>query len=257
MTYEQKIKSEMDFWRFKILQKPSLLSKMTDKVQKKINSYIPDKVHNAITVAIKQMVKGVLFGSTFTTSKPVIDLTLMHREALIKQKITNYKKTGAAEGGITGAGGFLMSLADFPLLLGIKMKMLFDIAAVYGYDVKDYRERLFILHIFQLAFSSKEESKNVYLKMQDWDNKAHQLPTNIDEFDWLTFQQQYRDYIDLAKLAQMLPFVGAAVGAVANYKLIEKLGKTAMMSYRTRYFSLQSIALSHESTSDFRLEKGN
>ena len=85
MTYEQKIKSEMDFWRFKILQKPSLLSKMTDKVQKKINSYIPDKVHNAITVAIKQMVKGVLFGSTFTTSKPVIDLTLMHREALIKQ----------------------------------------------------------------------------------------------------------------------------------------------------------------------------
>ncbi|RDC56473.1 EcsC family protein [Pedobacter chinensis] len=257
MTYEQKIKSEMDFWRFKILQKPSLLSKMTDKVQKKINSYIPDKVHNAITVAIKQMVKGVLFGSTFTTSKPVIDLTLMHREALIKQKITNYKKTGAAEGGITGAGGFLMSLADFPLLLGIKMKMLFDIAAVYGYDVKDYRERLFILHIFQLAFSSKEESKNVYLKMQDWDNKAHQLPTNIDEFDWLTFQQQYRDYIDLAKLAQMLPFVGAAVGAVANYKLIEKLGKTAMMSYRMRYFSPQSIVLSHESTSDFRLEKGN
>lgn len=137
-----------------------------------------------------------------------------------------------------------MSLADFPLLLGIKMKMLFDISAIYGYDVKDYRERLFILHIFQLAFSSKEESQQVFIKMQDWDNKAHQLPTNIDEFDWLTFQQQYRDYIDLAKLAQMLPFVGAAVGAVANYKLIEKLGKTAMMSYRLRYFSLQYAVIS-------------
>ena len=47
------------------------------------------------------------------------------------------------------------------------------------------------------------------------------------------------------------------VGAVANYKLIEKLGKTAMMSYRMRHFSLQSIVLSHESTSDLRLEKGN
>lgn len=239
MTYEQKITSEMEFWKFKILQKPSLLSKVTDKVQKKINSVIPDKVHQAITAAIKQMVKAVLFGSTFTTSKPVTDLTLMHREALIKQKIENYKNTGAAEGGITGAGGFLMSLADFPLLLGIKMKMLFDIAAVYGYDVKDYRERLYILHIFQLAFSSKGESQQVFIKMQDWDNKAHKLPTNIDEFDWLTFQQQYRDYIDLAKLAQMLPFVGAAVGAVANYKLIEKLGRTAMMSYRMRHFSLQ------------------
>jgi len=248
MNYEQKITSEVDFWKFKILQKPSLFNKVTNSVQKKINSYIPDKVHNAITTAIKQMVKAVLFGSTFTTSKPLTDLTLMHREALIKQKIESYKKTGAAEGGITGAGGFLMSLADFPLLLGIKMKMLFDIAAVYGYDVKDYRERLFILHIFQLAFSSKEESQNVFVKMQDWDNKAHQLPTNIDEFDWLTFQQQYRDYIDLAKLAQMLPFVGAAVGAVANYKLIDKLGKTAMMSYRMRFFSMQYATISTEET---------
>lgn len=248
MNYEQKITSEVDFWKFKILQKPSLFNKVTNSVQKKINSYIPDKVHNAITTAIKQMVKAVLFGSTFTTSKPLTDLTLMHREALIKQKIESYKKTGAAEGGITGAGGFLMSLADFPLLLGIKMKMLFDIAAIYGYDVKDYRERLFILHIFQLAFSSKEESQNIFVKMQDWDNKAHQLPTNIDEFDWLTFQQQYRDYIDLAKLAQMLPFVGAAVGAVANYKLIDKLGKTAMMSYRMRFFSMQYATISTEET---------
>lgn len=256
MTYEQKIASELEFWKFKILQKPSLLSKVTDKVQKKINSVIPDKVHQAITAAIKQMVKAVLFGSTFTTSKPVTDLTLMHREALIKQKIENYKNTGAAEGGITGAGGFLMSLADFPLLLGIKMKMLFDIAAIYGYDVKDYRERLFILHIFQLAFSSKEESQQVFIKMQDWEYKAHQLPTNIDEFDWLTFQQQYRDYIDLAKLAQMLPFVGAAVGAVANYKLIEKLGKTAMMSYRLRYFSLQYAVISTQEENR-KLNMGN
>lgn len=257
MTYEQKITSELDFWKFKTLQKSSLFNKVTDTVQKKINSYIPDKIHSAITTAIKQMVKAVLFGSTFTTAKPVTDLTLMHREALINQKIDNYKKTGAAEGGITGAGGFLMSLADFPLLLGIKMKMLFDIAALYGYDVKDYRERLYILHIFQLAFSSNEESKNVFLKMQNWDDVAHKLPTNIDEFDWLTFQQQYRDYIDLAKLAQMLPFIGAAVGAVANYKLIEKLGKTAIMSYRMRHFNLQSITLSHEPTSDFRITKGN
>jgi hypothetical protein len=134
------------------------------------------------------------------------------------------------------------------------MKMLFDIAAAYGYNVKDYRERLFILHIFQLAFSSKEESQNIFVKMQDWDNKAHQLPTNIDEFDWLTFQQQYRDYIDLAKLAQMLPFVGAAVGAVANYKLIDKLGKTAMMSYRMRFFSLQYAIISTDETENQNLK---
>lgn len=241
MTYEQKITSELEFWKFKVLQKPSLLSKTTNRIQKKINTFIPDSVHQAITTAMKQMVKTVLFGSAYTTAKAVTGLTLMHREALIKEKIENYKRTGAAEGGIAGAGGFLMSLADFPLLLGIKMKMLFGIAALYGYDVKDYRERLFILHIFQLAFSSKNESQKIFHKIADWDNQAHRLPTDIDKFDWLTFQQQYRDYIDLAKLAQLLPFVGAAVGAIANYKLIEKLGKTAMMAYRMRYFNIQSI----------------
>ena len=32
----------------------------------------------------------------------------------------------------------------------------------------------------------------------------------------------------------MIPVVGAAVGAVANYQLIKKLGTTAMMAYRMR-----------------------
>jgi hypothetical protein len=239
--YENKTSTELELWKYKTLQKSSIFSKVTDKVQQKINSYIPDKVHNGITTAIKQMVKAVLFGSAFTTSKATKGITLMHSESLVKQKIENYKKTGAVEGGITGAGGFLMSLADFPILLSIKMKLLFDIAALYGYDVKDYRERLYILHIFQLAFSSKEVSKEIFLKIQNWDQESHFLPTNIDEFDWLTFQQQYRDYIDLAKLAQMLPFIGAAVGAVANYKLIDRLGKTAIMAYRMRYFNKKNL----------------
>ena len=33
------------------------------------------------------------------------------------------------------------------------MKLLYDIAAIYGFDVRDYKERLYILHIIQLAFS--------------------------------------------------------------------------------------------------------
>jgi hypothetical protein len=241
MLYERKISSELDFWKFKILEKPTLFYRVTDKIQKKINSYIPDKVHNAITATIKQMIKGVLFGTSYITPKIKPDLSLMHREALVKQKIKNYKKTGAAEGGITGAGGFLMSLADFPILIGIKIKMLFDIAATYGYDVNDYKERLYILYIFQLTFSSKDESKTVFLKIEDWKSKTQTLPQTIDEFDWLTFQQQYRDYIDLAKMAQMLPFVGSAVGAIANYQLIDKLGLTAIMCYRMRYFEQYKI----------------
>lgn len=233
--YEQQISLELDFWEMELRRKPSMLGNLAAKVQAKINSYIPTKVHKAITVTIKQMVKGVLFGSQHTTSAmPDPTISLMHREALVKAKIDSYSKTGAAEGGITGAGGFLMSMADFPILIAIKIKLLFEIAAIYGYNVSDYRERLYILHIFQLAFSSKTGAQKVYQQMQNWDEKLIILPESADQFDWQTFQQEYRDYIDLAKLAQLLPLVGAAVGAVANYQLLKKLGKTAMMAYRMR-----------------------
>jgi uncharacterized protein (DUF697 family) len=237
-NYTQQIKYELDFWQMELMKKPSMLGNLATKVQTKINSYIPAKVHKAITVTIKQMVKAVLFGSTYTTSAlPNVQMSLLHREALVKSKIDSYSKTGAAEGGITGAGGFLMSMADFPVLIGIKIKMLFEIATLYGYDIKDYRERLYILHIFQLAFSSTKGTQNVFKQMQNWDEKLIVLPESADQFDWQTFQQEYRDYIDLAKMAQLLPVVGAAVGAVANYQLIKKLGKTAMMAYRMRVLS--------------------
>jgi len=42
------------------------------------------------------------------------------------------------------------------------------------------------------------------------------------------FQQEYRDYLDLAKLLQFIPIIGAAFGAYANYKLLDELGETAM-----------------------------
>ncbi|AOM78150.1 EcsC family protein [Pedobacter steynii] len=233
--HQEKIRIELHFWKKEMMEKPSLLNKFTNNIQKKINSYIPEKVHTAITVTIKKMVQAVLYGSTYTTSTvPPIEMSLIHREALVKQKIDSYCKTGAAEGGITGAGGFLMSMADFPVLIGIKMKMLFEIAALYGFDVKDYRERLYILYIFQLAFSSQHGRTKIFMHMENWNQKLHILPENSDSFDWKTFQQEYRDYIDLAKMAQLLPVVGAAVGAVANYQLIKKLGKTAMQAYRMR-----------------------
>jgi hypothetical protein len=115
--------------------------------------------------------------------------------------------------------------------------MLFDIAVLYGFEVKDYKERLYILRIFELAFSSQEHRRNVYLEVQDWEEKKLHLPNDIHSFEWRPFQQEYRDYIDLAKMAQLIPGIGAVVGLVVNYKLIELLGRTAMNAYRMRLYS--------------------
>lgn len=234
-NYSKKVKGELLVWQKQMQRNPSVINNLTKKLQTKINKFIPEKLHNAITVTIKQMIKGVLFGAGVATAKPQKIQSLQLTEALMLESIDTYKKTAAAEGGITGAGGILMSFADFPLLIGIKIKMLFDIASRYGYDVSDYKERIYLLHIFQLAFSSHEHRKNVYLQMTDWKKtKVELLPDDINQFEWRSFQQEYRDYIDLAKLAQMIPVIGAAVGLVVNYRLIKKLAHTAMNAYRMR-----------------------
>ena len=233
-AYQSQAKKELKAWQKQMLRRPSFFNKLSKQTQDKINSWIPEKVHNAVTVAIKQMIRGVLFGAKYTTADPIINASLEIREARVEEKIKFYKTTAAVEGGITGAGGILLGLADFPLLIAIKIKFLFDVAAAYGFDTHDYKERVYLLHIFELAFSSHEHRKQIYLKMENWDQKSKELPADIHQFDWRNFQQQYRDYIDLAKMAQLVPVIGAPVGVWVNYRLIRKLGKTAMNAYRMR-----------------------
>jgi hypothetical protein len=234
MLYKEKIFNELKKWQKQMLAKPSLLNSLAKKLQAKINTWIPEKIHKAITATIRQMVKAVLFGAKYTTKDPLKEDDIEMMEVRVKERIKFFRNTAALEGGITGAGGILLGLADFPLLIVIKIKLLFEIAALYGYRTDDYKERLYILHIFQLAFCSHEERKNVYLKMTDWDEKSKYLPDDINQFDWRIFQQEYRDYIDIAKMAQLVPVIGAPVGVVVNYRLIKKLGITAMNAYRMR-----------------------
>ncbi len=232
--YQKQILSELTVWQRQMLKKPSIINRLTKNAQVKMNSWIPEKVHRAITATIKQMIRGVLFGANYTTAKPLSGLSLQAREEAVRQRIKFYRTTAAVEGGITGAGGILLGFADFPVLIGLKLKLLFDICSMYGFSVKDYKERVYILHIFELAFSSHIHRRKVYLKMVDWNQKSKGLPDDIHQFDWRNFQQEYRDYIDLAKMAQLIPLVGAPVGFVVNSRLIKKLGKTAMNAYRMR-----------------------
>lgn len=234
-VYEDFALYELKRWQVKMLQSPSFFNHISKKVQGKLNSYIPEKIHGGITTTIKQMIRAVLFGAEKITKAPPNYTSLQERETMVLARIAFYKRTAAAEGSVTGAGGFLLGLADFPLLLSLKLKMLFEIAAIYGYAADDYRERVYLLHIFQLAFSSHEHRKKVYLQMVDWDKQKQNLPEDIHQFDWRSFQQEYRDYIDLAKMAQLIPIVGAPIGAVVNYRLLKKLGIYAMNAYRMRW----------------------
>lgn len=229
--YEKKVYEELIIWKYEILKRPTVLDRLSKRVQKKVNEIIPEKVHTAVTEAMKGMVHATLTGSNFTTRKSQgTGLTLFEKDEKLKEKLNSYRRTATIEGAGTGAAGLLVGLADFPLFLTIKMKFLFEVASIYGYDTSSYEERLFLLYVFQLAFSKDEAKRNTFDMIELWEHRKD----SVKELDWRTFQQEYRDYIDLIKLLQMVPGLGAIVGAFANYRLTEHLGNTAMNAYRLR-----------------------
>jgi hypothetical protein len=237
-NYEKMVKQELDQWEKQILKRSSLLNRTVKKAQYKVNRIIPEKVHEVITSSVKSMVKATLTGSEFVSKrKPLENLPLEKRDGLLDEKLKSHRRTAVVEGAGTGAGGILFGLADFPLLLSIKMKFLFDAACCYGYDVRDYRERLYILHVFQLAFSSDKVRRETYLKITNWEKTLETFPVkhgHLESLDWQAFQQNYRDHIDFIKMLQLMPGLGAVVGAYANYNLLDELGETAKNCYRLR-----------------------
>lgn len=220
-----------------MLKPPGLFEKGSKALQKRVNDLVPQKIQDALTVTIKGLVKGVLFSLDYIPKgKAEANVALIERDRRALELLKKYKRVAAAEGAGTGAGGIVLGIADFPALIAIKMKFLFELAHTYGYSTENYQERLYILFVFQLAFSSQEKRPDLYYKLSHWEESIKEYPElkALERFDWEQFQREYRDAIDLRKMLQMLPGIGAVVGAWANYGLLEDLGHVGMNCFRLR-----------------------
>lgn len=131
----------------------------------------------------------------------------------------------------------MFSMVDFPALIAIKMKFLFELAHVYGYDTKHFSERVFILKVFQMTFSGPENRARLLHSIKHWHMEKEQWLSDAEysrNMDWETFQIEYRDAIDFRKMLQMVPGIGAFAGAWANYTILEEVREFAMNAYRLR-----------------------
>jgi len=238
-SYEEHVRVELNRWVRKLLQRPGLLERTSKVIQTKVNDkIIPEKVHTIITATVKGLVKTVVFGLEYIPNSPVFyGVPLQERDRRAQKLLTKYRKIAAAEGAGTGAGGFTLAVADFPALIVIKMKFLFELAHIYGFSTEDYRERLFLLYVFQLAFSSQEKRPELYKIILNWEENLESWPVEkeaLQQVNWEQFQREYRDAIDFRKTLQLIPGLGAIVGAWANYGLVDDLGTVGINCYRLR-----------------------
>lgn len=240
-SYELRVQYELSRWKQKIMTDSNFLKVSAKKIQLKLQGLLPEKVQEMLTSTIKNMMTLFMGGSVVFSggSEEYEGISLKERDAIVDKKINEYKKISAVEGAGTGAGGILLGLADFPLLLGIKIRFLVDAAKIYGYSPKEEYERQFMLYVFQLAFSSDEHRKKIFNVIENWENPIDDNP----QINWEQLQTEYRDHIDLAKLLQLVPVIGAPVGAYVNYQLLEHLGETVKNAYRLRYLKKKENSL--------------
>jgi hypothetical protein len=233
---ETTVRAGVEAWRTRMLKRPGLWDRATRGTQDRINRIIPERVHAIVTSGVEAMTRGILSGSELVKPRPMAEGSLAAREARARAMIKTYRTTAGVEGGVAGAGGFVLAAADFPALMAIKVRMLGDVVGAYGWGGGSVRERLFVLHIFHLAFASARRRPEALAELERWIGGKDQ-PEAVADYDWRRFQIEYRDYIDLAKLAQLIPVVGAPIGAVVNWRLVDRLGETAMMACRMRWLA--------------------
>jgi hypothetical protein len=227
--YHQQIQKELRTWEKAMLKPPGLTNRAINSLQAKAQKLVPQKAQDFITASIQKMTETIMTGSRLLTkTERVQTLSLGESDYLVEQAFKAYDKAAIAQGFGFGLGGILLGLADFPALLSIKVKFLFDCARYYGFDVGKESERLFVLYIFQLAFCGDERRLELFPVIKQWKVAAP------EQVDWEAFQTEYRNYIDLAKLLQLLPVIGSVAGASANHGLMKKLKVTAMNCYRMR-----------------------
>lgn len=239
--YERRVRLTLERWQSDMKwHRPGLLRTWSLRWQRKLDGLIPLKVHDAMAQGVRIGVSSLLGGLSLipvdnkrlTPFPPLLEEADRHLPPLLD----TYKKWAAAEGAGTGAGGLILAAVDFPALISIKLKFLQEVALLYGFDIRDKSERVFLLHVFQLAFSSPERRQANFEQVKQWEKTALDTRQMIAEsIAWRDFYMDYKQYIEFRKLLQILPGIGAVIGAWANHSLMDDLGKTAQNAFRLRY----------------------
>lgn len=153
------------------------------------------------------------------------------------EKLTNSrKKIATVQGASTGVGGIFTISLDIPLLLGLQLKTLQDIAICYGYEPHSEKERIFIVKCLQFVSSDIVGKKAILQQLSSFDqpNSSRDREVIAEIQGWREVVFTYRDQFGWKKLLQMIPIAGLLFGAFTNRSAIHDIADTGRYLYRKR-----------------------
>lgn len=240
LAWEQ---DQNELWFFeKIGRLPfKLLDKMTPAfIQNKIGMLL-DELGQYIQTGGKYLssegsLKSYYPNKKLHTLEDIKLFPIVQMDEAVHKLSKNRKQLATLQGAGTGIGGIFTLSIDIPLLLGIQLKTLQDIAMCYGYDPNDKEERVYIVKVLQFVSSDIVGKQAILKQLSLIDSADEEVKREaISEIQgWREVVMTHRDQIGWKKLFQMIPIVGLLVGAFINRSAVNDLAEAGMMLYRKR-----------------------
>lgn len=171
-------------------------------------------------------------------------LDLERVDQVVGRLAAKYKLMAGGEGGVSGATGAVGLAVDIPALILINLRAIAEYSAYYGIDPMRQSERVYALKVLAAASLGASSSKSLALAQLTRISKDVAKGRTWKELEQHTFVKLIQKLakelgirLTKAKLAQVVPVVGAAVGFGFNYHFTSKVCDAAYHLYRERFLA--------------------
>ena len=159
---------------------------------------------------------------------------LRHKDLALSDKLAS----NVHEGFATGLGGTATMVADVGAVIVLAFRTIHKIAMCYGYEVKSAEDKEFVLNILSVSGANdmKEKKEALLALKSDFLQKKiieEVLMSNLVK----KVAKQLGINLTKRKLMQIMPIIGAGIGAAVNVSYINDIAWTARRSYQLKWLA--------------------
>ncbi|WP_243292657.1 EcsC family protein [Bacillus sp. FJAT-47783] len=223
---------------FKLLDRltPQVIHQKVGQMLDEVGSYIQTGGKYLINKneIVKRFIK--VTGENDLDFSRISQLSISTMDEVSEGIIQSRKRIAMTQGATTGIGGIFTLTIDIPLILGISIKTLQEIAISYGYDPNEKQERIFIVKCLQFASSDIVGKQAILDELSSFasSNENFKKQTISQMQGWKEVMMNYRDNFGWKKLFQMIPIAGIIFGSFVNKSMVEDIGEAGKMLYKKR-----------------------
>lgn len=165
-------------------------------------------------------------------------LDLEHVDGLLDGLATKYKSIAAVEGVATGLAGAAGILPDIVALITMNLRAAGEYATYCGFDISEQEERLYALHILDVAAKPKEKLGPALMTELQHAPKSIARRKTINTAISGTISAVAKSVatrVTKSKLAQVMPIAGAVVAGGFNSYYTHTVCDVAYHLYRERF----------------------